>query len=128
MLCLDDSRFGRICKQQITNLTLVINENKIEINEEEYTKNVYAPVLVFFENLKCLSIVASSVDKCPLISLELTSEKIFSSTLTKLCINIFEFTDCLLLLDGRLKQLTTLIVQVHTTPDDILTIRNQVSF
>ena len=129
VLCLDDSWFGRIFKQQITNLTLVINEDKIEINDEEYTKNIYAPVLVFFENLKCLSIVPSSADKCPLISLRLIPEKVFSSsTLTKLCINVSNFADCLLLLDGRLKQLTTFVVQVDWITNRMLTFEEKVGF
>jgi hypothetical protein len=37
----------------------------------------------------------------------------FSSlTLTKLCIHVHSFDDCLVLLDGRLKQLTKFIVEV----------------
>ncbi len=36
-----------------------------------------------------------------------------SSTLTKLCINVYSFDDCLALLDGRLKQLTTFVVQAN---------------
>ena len=128
-LFLDDSHFSRICKQQITNLTLVINENKIEIDEEDYTKNVYAPVLAVFENLKCLSIMPSSIDNCPLFSLWFTPEKVFSSsTLTKLCINVHDFNDCLLLLDGQLKQLTALIVQVHLITDEISVLHKRVSF
>lgn len=129
VLCLDGSCFGRICKQQITNLTIVVNENNSEITKEEYTRNVYALVLAFFENLKCLSVVPSSVNKCPLFSLRSTSENVFSSsTLTKLCIHVYDFNDCLRLLDGRLKQLTTLTVQVRWIPNHIPTFHNHVSF
>ena len=128
VFCLDDSRFGQICKQRITNLTLIINENNIEIDGKEYTKNVYAPVLAFFDNLQSLSMISSCTDNYPRFWSFEPSEKVFSSsTLTKLCINVSRFTDCLLLLDGRLKQLTTLIVQVHEIYNHIPTFHSQVS-
>ncbi|CAF4706241.1 unnamed protein product, partial [Rotaria sp. Silwood2] len=38
-----------------------------------------------------------------------------SSILYKLCINLNCFEDCLALLDGRLKQLTTFIVNIDST-------------
>ncbi len=50
-----------------------------------------------------------------------------SSTLTKLCINIDNFDDCLALLDGRLKQLTTFIVQVGCINEWTSTFYNMVS-
>ena len=127
---LDESPFGQVCKEQITNLTLVINENDTEIDKTKYTKNVYAPILAFFENLKSLSITSSCTDNSTRFWSFNTPTTVFvSSTLTKLCINVYYFTDCLLLLDGRLKQLTTLIVDVHfITSDDLPTFHNQVSF
>lgn len=48
VFCLDDSRFERLCKEQITSLTLT-NENDSEITKQEYTKNVYAPILAFLK-------------------------------------------------------------------------------
>ena len=50
-----------------------------------------------------------------------------SSTLTKLCINVYNFNDCLALLDGRLKQLTTFIVQVELYQSVDINILQQVS-
>jgi hypothetical protein len=129
VFCLDDSRFGQICKQRITNLTLIINEDNTEKDEEECTKNVYAPVLSFFENLKSLSMISSCTLNYPRLCSFEPSEKVFSSsTLTKLCIDVSDFTDCLLLLDGRLKQLTTLIVRVHMITRHLQTFDNQVNF
>ncbi|CAF0820594.1 unnamed protein product [Rotaria sordida] len=124
---MDDSLFGHNFKQQITDLVLVSNENNIEITPKEYTKNVYAIIFVFFENLKHLSIVSSSInDYSPLSLYFLPSMTCSSSTLTKLCINVCDFTDVHALLDGRLKQLTTLIVQVDIISDLILTSYNRV--
>ncbi len=50
-----------------------------------------------------------------------------SSTLTKLCINVFNFDDIDALLDGRLKQLTTFIVQVEFITNRISISYNMVS-
>ena len=100
-------------KQQITDIVLVSNERDIEIAPEEYTKNVYAIIFVFFENLKHLSIVSSSTNVYPPWSLySLPPMTCSSSTLTKLCIDVPYFFHLLPLLDGRLKQLTTLIVRI----------------
>jgi len=121
VFCLDDSLFGQNYKQQITNLTLISNEDNIEMTQEEYTQNVYAIVLTFFENLKHLSVVVSFIEKYPglirnypcLSLYELPPTTFFSPTLTKLCINVTNLYDVYALLDGRLKQLTIFIVQVE---------------
>ncbi|CAF4381357.1 unnamed protein product [Rotaria sp. Silwood2] len=122
---IDDFLFGHICKQQITDLVLVVNENNIEITEEDYTKNVYAIILDFFENVKHLTIAmpstkhySGSTTSYPCLSLyKLPPMTFSSSTLTKLCINVHDINDVRSLLDGRLKQLTTLIVQVEFIMD-----------
>ncbi|CAF1473202.1 unnamed protein product [Rotaria sordida] len=86
---IDDSLFGHIFKQQITDLVLH------------------------------LSIVSASINDYPPLSLYISPPLTFSSsTLTKLCINVHAFDDCLSLLDGRFKQLTTFIVQ-----DDLSTLK-----
>ncbi len=128
VFCLDDSLFGHNFKQQITDLVLVSKENDIEITTKEYTKNVYAIIFAFFENLKQLSIVSSSINDDLSLSLYLLpSMTCSSSALTKLCINVYDFNDVHALLDGRLKQLTTLIVQVGIISDLVVTSRNRVS-
>jgi hypothetical protein len=127
VFCLDDSLFGHICKQQITDLVLVSNKNNIEITPAKYTKNVYAIIFAFFENLKHLSIVPSSINDCPPFTLYFLPPMTFSSMLTKLCINVDDFEDVYALLDGRLKQLTTLIVQVDIISNSLLPSPNRVS-
>ncbi|CAF3934677.1 unnamed protein product, partial [Rotaria sp. Silwood1] len=114
---MDDSLFGHI-GQQITNLILISNENDSSIISEEYTEHVYAIVFTVFENLKHLSIVPSSINDYPPLSLyDLPPMTFSSATLTKLCVNVYTFDDCLALLDGRLKQLTTFIVQIDFIDD-----------
>ena len=50
-----------------------------------------------------------------------------SSRITKLCISVYNFDDCLDLLDGRLKQLTTFIVEVNQINDEITAFHDMVS-
>lgn len=131
MLLLDDSLIRHIDKQKITDLILISNENNIDIDipRSQYTKNVYAIILNLFVNLKHLSIVQSSVVyDYPSLSLYDLPPTTFSSLiLTKLCINVNHFLDCLALLDGRLKNLTIFNVQINDIPHSISTSYNTVS-
>ncbi|CAF3034222.1 unnamed protein product [Rotaria sp. Silwood2] len=111
MFCLDDSLFRHISKQ-ITDLTLMSNENNSGITLKDYTMNIYLNILAFFENLNHLTIVSSPINNYPSLSLyDLPSTSFFSSILTKLRIYVLSFNDCLALLDGRLKQLTKFTVE-----------------
>jgi len=112
---LDNSAFRHIFKYQIEDLILHNNDDySTETSLKIYTANVYAHIIVLFQNLKHLTIVASSINEYPPLLFDaLPSTTYFSSTLTVLCINVVGFDDCVSLLDGRLKQLTTFIVQIH---------------
>jgi len=93
-----------------------------------YTTDVYAHILTFFEHLECLTIVASSMNDYPPLSLcDVPSTTFSSSILTQLCINVSSFDDCLSLLDGRLKQLSTLIVRIPYITDCSSIVENTVS-
>jgi hypothetical protein len=113
--CLDNSVFQHIFEHQITDLVLHNNDDYIkQMRLDIYTRNVYAHIPTLFKNLKHLTIVSSSLNECPPLTIfNLPSTTYYSSSLTVLCINVFEFKDCLCLLDGRLKQLSTFIVQTH---------------
>ena len=50
-----------------------------------------------------------------------------SSTLTKLVITVYNFDDCLYLLDGRLKRLSTLIIDIKKLRNPLANIDNTVS-
>jgi hypothetical protein len=80
--------------------------------------------------MKHLSVVSSGnkYEECRPLSLRgLPSTTFFSSTLTKLCISLSNFEDCLALLDGRLKQLSTFIVITHMVEDHSSAIHSSVS-
>jgi hypothetical protein len=96
---------------------------------KNYSINVYAHILNFFKNLKHLSIIETLNPTYPRLSLsDLPSNSFFSSTLTHLCINVYTLDDCLCLLDGRLKQLTTLSVRIAYIDDSSSIIHNMVRF
>jgi hypothetical protein len=83
--------------------------------------------MILFENLEHLTIVTSSVDDYPPLLLDnLQSTNYFSSNLTVLRIYVYSFDECLILLDGRLKHLTTFIVQIRYIGPSC-TARNMVS-
>jgi hypothetical protein len=112
---LDDSAFAHIFKQHITDLILVFNDHDSPMTSlKDYTISVYTRILILFENLQHLNIHGSSIATYPGLSLcDLSANTFSSSILTKLCINLSTFDDCLYLLDGRLNQLTILIVRIY---------------
>ena len=125
---LDDFLFRQVNKLQITDLTLLINDdiNNINGSYEEYMY-LYAQILILFENLMHLTILPSFPNNSTFFSLHNRSSTTFSSsTLTKLCIKVYDFENCLSLLDGRLKQLTTFIVEVGFTDGDSFAMFNKV--
>jgi hypothetical protein len=96
-----------------------------------YTANVYSHILTFFKNLKNLNVIESSTVSYPPLSFcDLPLTTFSSSILTHLYIDVYSFDDCLYLLDGRLRQLTTLFVNVYSMDESSGTvhIHNTVSF
>jgi hypothetical protein len=126
---LDQSLLRYIFQQQITDLIL-INDDKYNMMEstQDYTINVYSHILNFFKNLKHFNIIERFSRLYPYLSLRDSPSTTFSSsTLTHLCINVMSLDDCLYLLDGRLKQLTTLIVRINYIDDSSSIIHSMVS-
>lgn len=128
--CLDESPLRFIFQEKITHLTLG-NSDTIDVIEstKSYTINVYGHILNFFKNLKYLSVIETFNPSYPRLSFcRSPSATFFSSTLTHLCINMYTLDDCLYLLDGRLKQLSTFIVTIGYVDDSSSIIHNMVSF
>lgn len=127
---LDDSSFQHIFKKQITKLELINKDCERMVGSLKiYSKNVYAHILTYFENLKHFTVIEAALSSYPGLSiLYLPSNTFSSSKLTYLRINVHTLTDCLCLLDGRLKQLNTFIVGIHSMDmDDTSMIQNMVS-
>ncbi len=118
---LDESSL-RCVSHQITKLILVNNDQREVLSSStEYTRNVYAHVVNFFKNLSYFMMY-------PGLSLcNLPSSTFHSSILTDLYIHVESFADCLHLLDGRLKQLTTLSVTVYSIDNSSTIVHNTVN-
>ncbi len=128
---LDEPSLRSIFQEQITKLTLINNDkNEMIPSLENDTINVYSHILTFFKNLNELSIIGSSaMSMYPGLSLCYLPSNIFSSPiLTHLYINVKIFDDCLYLLDGRLRKLTTLGVNVYSIDKYSRIVHNMVSF
>ncbi|CAF3189410.1 unnamed protein product [Rotaria sp. Silwood2] len=125
----DNSSLEHILKEQITKLDLIHKDDGYEIMlSKVYTKTVYAHILTYCEKLEHLNVTASSNFVYPSLSIRyLPSNTFSSSTLTYLCINVQTFTDFVCLLDGRLKQLCTLIVQFYQMDTDSSVVHNLVT-
>jgi hypothetical protein len=97
---------------------------------EDYNVNVYVRILNFCKRLKNLSIIEKmSRWVYPYLTLRNSPSTAFSSsTLTHLCINVMALDDCLYLLDGRLIQLTTLIVRIRHIGESSAIVDNMVGF
>jgi hypothetical protein len=75
-----------------------------------------------------LNVIETSFPSYPGLSIRYLPSKIFSSSsLTYLCINVETLNDCLYLLDGRLKQLTTFIVRIYSMDTNPSIVHNIVS-
>ncbi|CAF1661111.1 unnamed protein product, partial [Adineta ricciae] len=108
----DTSPFRRIFQEQIIDLSLVYKHGIDILAERLYRKGVHGHVLTFFKSLQDLSITGLpsllTLSDSPLTTCS-------SSTLSKLCVFLNGFGECLALLDGRLAGLTTLIVILDST-------------
>ncbi|CAF4199783.1 unnamed protein product [Rotaria sordida] len=98
----DESTLRHIFKQEIKKLYLI---NK---DHEQY-----------------LNIIETSICAYPDLSIRYLSSNIFSSSiLTYLSINVGTLTDCIYLLDGRLKQLNTFIIRIYQMDLDSSIVHN----
>ncbi|CAF2038806.1 unnamed protein product [Rotaria magnacalcarata] len=99
--------------RQITDLTLVF-QNTIYDASTHYSLDTYRFIMQIFGNLKHLSIIGSYRWMFLDLSYDnsLPPVTFSSSTLTKLRIRVTSYTVCLAVLDGRFKQLRTLIVDI----------------
>lgn len=124
VLCLVESPFRRIFQQQITDLTLVYNNNSNILLMNKNAKYVFEYTLKIFENLKHLSVIGLT----PIFSTRYVSlAACLSSNLYKLCLNVNCFEDCFALLDGRFKHLTMLSVNINDTEHYSSVVNNIVS-
>lgn len=128
-LNLDDSSLRCLFKQHLRQLNLVnIDRERLVGSLKEYSTNVYVHILAYCEKLEHFNVIQTPTGFYPSLSIRYLSSSAFaSSMLTHLSIKVITFTDCLCLLDGRLKQLQTFIVDVHLMATDLSLVHNMVS-
>jgi hypothetical protein len=125
---LDDSPLRHIYKQQIKKFDFVNEDWECAVGSLiDYTKRVYGNILSCFENLEHFNVIQTSVRAYPGLAIGYLPSSVFSSsTLTYLRINVGTLDDCLCLLDGRLKQLTTFLVRIYCMYSQTVVSQNMV--
>jgi hypothetical protein len=128
LLYLDELLFRYNFKKQIRDLTLLNDyDGKVAIIDQ--TTNLYIKLIDFFENLNYLNCIGSFITGNPVLSfIDSPLTSFISSNLTKLCITVDNFGDCLYLLDGRLNQLSTFIVIIINVKHNSSIEYNSVSY
>jgi hypothetical protein len=111
---LESSPFIHLLKHQITDLVVSIIDEISNATKLIFLTGVYDRVFALLSNLKHLEFDVNDAYLFPrsLLS-DLPSTKCFSSSVNCLRIKVYNFDDCLHLLDGRLSQLHTLIVTLN---------------
>ncbi|UJR06681.1 hypothetical protein I4U23_010967 [Adineta vaga] len=109
---IDKSPFVQIFKQQITNLTLLINEPERTQSMVDFGITVFAPIFSIFTNLVELNFGPPNDRRyhARLKIADLSSTICYSSSIVHLRISVDTFDDCLYLLDGRLNHLRQLVI------------------
>ena len=128
-LNLDHSPLRCLFKQQLRTLDLVNIDYERRVGSlKEYSINVYVHILSYCEKLEHFRVIQTPTGFYPSLSIRyLPSSAFASSILTHLSVKVKTFTDCLCLLDGRLKRLQTLIVNVYSMTTDLSLVHNMVS-
>ncbi|UJR23600.1 hypothetical protein I4U23_026589 [Adineta vaga] len=111
---IDESPFVQIFKQQITYLTLSINDPEKTQSLIDLSTTVFAPIFSMFKSLIELDFGSPGDRRYParLKIADLPSTICFSSSIVHLRISVDTFDDCLCLLDGRLTYLHRLVIQI----------------
>jgi hypothetical protein len=106
--------FIRIFKEQILHLVVTIMDKSESVSLSDVVMNVYMRIFNLFTSATHLDFVTKGDFRYPPFSLyDLPSTACFSSTIVHLCIKVLTFEDCLCLLDGRINQLHTFIVEIY---------------
>jgi hypothetical protein len=119
--------FIRIFKEQILHLVVTVIDKSESASLSDVAMNVYMRIFNLFSSVTHLDFVIKDDFRYPPFSLDdLPSTACFSSTIVHLSIRVLGFEDCLCLLDGRLNQLHTFIVDVYFISSSIDGLENTV--
>jgi hypothetical protein len=113
-------------------LIITINTNEITFLRSDIISIMCTYLLTMCTNLLCLKchpyfdLYVNSREQLCFETIE--PARFFSSSLMELHINVDDFTDCLYLLDGRLKRLRIFYVNVHMFSPPPPVIINKVNY
>ncbi|CAF2998434.1 unnamed protein product [Rotaria sp. Silwood2] len=125
----DESPFRHIFQEQITDLIVVFEKNFNLILEKVDRNNFYGYIFNTFINLKYLSINGLFPYNFPHVNIRQLPLPIYlCSTLYKLSLYVHNLVDCYTLLNGHLKQLNTLIINIASLNYHSSNIYNMVIF
>ena len=119
----DNTTLVRLLNKQITELSLNIDEKR-NISTDTQRSLIFAMILCEGEQLRDLTFNEYILKNPSRLKL---GKSLSSSTLTKLNISVDSFDDCLYLLDGRFKSLSTLVIKIAADRDSLSRRDNQVS-
>ena len=106
----DDEILRNLLTKQITHLS--IDTQKALVYTSRILPEMFGLILFLCKRLTVLNICNVFLTRNWQIDVFNIRESLMSSTLIKLSINVTSFVECLLLLDGRLDSLSTLIINV----------------
>ncbi|CAF1265116.1 unnamed protein product [Rotaria sordida] len=107
----ENSSFIHTFKHQISDLVVTISDSISDKSMENLIIDIYSKIFALLTNLKYLDLDVD--DRYPFrqsFLRDLPSTTCFSSNIVHLRIKMYNFDDCLCLLDGRLSQLHTFII------------------
>jgi hypothetical protein len=109
---LDNSILQRILTQKIQHLNIDVSY-ELGLKPSSTLSNIFRLILFICQRLINLNFCQLFYDRKSTICIyTFPSTSCTSSTLIKLKVNVATFDDCLFILDGRLKCLSTLIIHV----------------
>ncbi|CAF2473620.1 unnamed protein product [Rotaria sp. Silwood2] len=111
---LEQMPFIRIFNEQILHLVVTVMDKSENASLSDVTINLYIRIFNLFTSVTHLDFVIKNDFRHPPFSLDdLPSTACFSSNIVHLSIRVLGLEDCLCLLDGRLSQLHTFIVEIY---------------
>ncbi len=101
-------------QRNISHLTLIINDDITNVDMMEQLTNIYTRIFILFPNLTHFEFdLEDTCGLSPSPCYHSPSTSCYSSSIVYLRVQLDDLDDCLYLLDGRLNQLHTFIVEVE---------------
>ena len=110
----EQTSFIRICDKQISHAVVTVVDKNRSALLSDVAMDLYLPIFNLLKNVTHLDfVIKDDLKYRPLSLAGFPSTACFSSTIVYLSIKVMCIEDCLSLLDGRLNQLNTFIVEIH---------------